>query len=212
MYVIRDMDKRKVAQMLTIHGVVRNTSHNVGEGGFALGNPSTSGKGDTKDDQIQDRFSIRPRRRFCDGISRRNFLSVGAMGSLPQTLAAQSCTKVASCNGKSHAVILLWLGGGCSHHDLFDVKPEAHGDLLNVKLDVRSLRVLEEPESVLQGHFRSRFLTVQVFRRIQQCGEEPRAPSRICGGAHLRVRDRRMKGIASERQQQEARRGLDSIH
>jgi hypothetical protein len=61
--------------------------------------------------------------RTCQGISRRGFLQIGFLGamglSLPQFLQAQ----VAQKSGK--AVILVWLWGGPSHLDTFDMKPDA---------------------------------------------------------------------------------------
>src|SRR5262245_33885837 len=63
--------------------------------------------------------------RFCDGLTRRAFLQVGglAMGglSLPQVLRAEGQTGVRS----SKSVIMVFLPGGPSHIDLFDLKPAA---------------------------------------------------------------------------------------
>ncbi|WP_425615595.1 DUF1501 domain-containing protein [Anatilimnocola sp. NA78] len=70
------------------------------------------------------------RTRDCEGVSRRSFLQVGALGglglSLPGLLASQA---VAKSTGKSSLgqcnVILVWTRGGTSHHDTFDPKPDA---------------------------------------------------------------------------------------
>jgi hypothetical protein len=63
--------------------------------------------------------------RYCDGINRRHFLQLGVAGmaavGLPQLLRA----KEASGTSKETAVILLWLDGGPSHMDLYDMKPDA---------------------------------------------------------------------------------------
>lgn len=63
---------------------------------------------------------------FCDGISRRNFLRVGSLGlgalTLPDLLKADANA------GSSHrpkSVIYIVLGGGPSHIDMYDLKPEA---------------------------------------------------------------------------------------
>ncbi|WP_299465278.1 DUF1501 domain-containing protein [uncultured Gimesia sp.] len=68
--------------------------------------------------------------RFCDGISRRNFLQIGslAMGglSLPQILRAQDL----SGKRDSHkAVIMIFLSGGPPHQDWFDLKPDAPSEI-----------------------------------------------------------------------------------
>ncbi len=64
--------------------------------------------------------------RFCDGVSRRNFLKVGALGlgglALPQLLQAESQMGIR----RSHkAVIMIFLPGGPSHQDIFDLKMDA---------------------------------------------------------------------------------------
>jgi len=67
--------------------------------------------------------------RFCDGIHRRSFLKVGslAMGglSLPQILQAEQRSGIRS----SKAVIMVYLSGGLSHHDSFDLKPDAPAEI-----------------------------------------------------------------------------------
>jgi hypothetical protein len=68
--------------------------------------------------------------RFCDGISRRNFLKIGSlvMGglSLPQLLRAEAQSGI----GKSHkAVIMIFLPGGPSHQDMFDLKLDAPSEI-----------------------------------------------------------------------------------
>jgi len=64
--------------------------------------------------------------RFCDGVSRRSFLRVRALGmgglALPQLLEAEARAGV----GKSHkAIINIFLAGGPPHQDMFDLKPDA---------------------------------------------------------------------------------------
>ncbi|MBI3860738.1 MAG: DUF1501 domain-containing protein, partial [Planctomycetia bacterium] len=69
--------------------------------------------------------------RFCDGISRRNFLQIGSLGLAGLSLAelfrlkAHGDTRAAAC-GKS--VIMIYLPGGPSHIDMYDMKPDAPVD------------------------------------------------------------------------------------
>ncbi len=68
--------------------------------------------------------------RFCDGLSRRSFLSIGslAMGglTLPQLLQAEQRAGV----GRSHkSVIMVYLSGGLAHQDSFDLKPDAPAEV-----------------------------------------------------------------------------------
>lgn len=63
--------------------------------------------------------------RYCDGVSRRSFLRIGALGmgglSLPSLLQAEQ-----QAGRRSHkAVIMVYLSGGLAHQDAFDLKPEA---------------------------------------------------------------------------------------
>ena len=67
---------------------------------------------------------------FCDGVSRRDFLKVGALSlggfSLPQLFAAESASGIR----RSHkAVIMIFLPGGPSHQDMFDLKMDAPSEI-----------------------------------------------------------------------------------
>ncbi len=72
-------------------------------------------------------------RRYCDGLSRRQMLRVGATSlfggmALPGLLhlQAQAATPKA---GKAKACILIFLEGGPSHIDMWDLKPNAPVDI-----------------------------------------------------------------------------------
>src|SRR3954454_21569198 len=63
---------------------------------------------------------------YCDGLSRRSFLQLGVAGmasvGLPQVLRARAASPTGS---RDTAVIIIWLDGGSSPLDLYDMKPEA---------------------------------------------------------------------------------------
>ena len=65
----------------------------------------------------------------CDRLSRRSFLQLGAAGlttlGLPQLFQAREAAAKAGAAAKDTRVILLWLEGGPSHIDLWDMKPDA---------------------------------------------------------------------------------------
>jgi hypothetical protein len=64
--------------------------------------------------------------RFCDRVSRRQFLQVGALGLGGLTLADLLRLKAqAAVRSTPKSVIMLWLGGGPSQLDTYDLKPEA---------------------------------------------------------------------------------------
>src|SRR5438105_15187175 len=86
--------------------------------------------------------------RFCDGISRRNFLKIGALGlgglSLPQLLHAEAASGIRH----SHkAVIMIFLPGGPSHQDIFDLKMDApaevRGEFKPIKTNVSGIEICE---------------------------------------------------------------------
>src|SRR5437870_8116689 len=64
--------------------------------------------------------------KYCDGISRRSFLQLGVAGLASLGLADVLRARAASAGERRDtSVILLWLDGGPSHMDLYDLKPEA---------------------------------------------------------------------------------------
>src|SRR5947208_1098029 len=67
-----------------------------------------------------------PSSRFCDGVNRRSFLQIGSLAvgglTLPTLLKADGTTPTRRRSNKS--VIMVYLSGGMSHHDTFDMKPD----------------------------------------------------------------------------------------
>lgn len=72
--------------------------------------------------------------RFCDGLARRSFLKIGALGlgstaigglSLPQLLRAED----AQGRSSSKSIIMVYLPGGPPHQDMFDLKTEAPAEI-----------------------------------------------------------------------------------
>lgn len=72
----------------------------------------------------------RPSPRRCDGLSRRDFLRIGALGWGGLTLAdALRARAGAAAEGRGavpeRSVILIWLDGGPPQHETYDPKPDA---------------------------------------------------------------------------------------
>jgi len=91
---------------------------------------------------------------WCNGLSRRGFLRLGALAplglSLPGVLSreralAGSADGVARKAPRAKSVLLVYLGGGLSHHDSFDLKPgaieEIRGKYTEIPTNVTGLRV-----------------------------------------------------------------------
>jgi hypothetical protein len=97
--------------------------------------------------------------RFCQGRTRRDFLRIGALTPLGLSLGgwlalSQRTARAASGLGlpeartaRARSVILVFLGGGLSHHDSFDMKPaaveEIRGKYQSIPSDVPGLHVCE---------------------------------------------------------------------
>ena len=94
-------------------------------------------------------FGQRDRRpNHCDGVSRRSFLKVGGMAagglSMSQLLALEAQAGI----GRSHkSIINIFLPGGPSHIDLFDLKPDApseiRGEFSPIRTNVPGLEISE---------------------------------------------------------------------
>ena len=88
------------------------------------------------------------RQRFCDQVSRRDFLRIGglAMGglTLPKLLQAEQAAG-GRATGKS--IINIYLPGGPTHMDTFDMKPKAakefRGELMPVATSVPGMEICE---------------------------------------------------------------------
>ena len=79
--------------------------------------------------------------RHCDGVSRRGFLKAGGMALGGLSLAQLLEVEALAGTGSSHkAVINIYLPGGPSHIDLWDLKPDAprevRGEFRPVKTNV----------------------------------------------------------------------------
>jgi hypothetical protein len=85
------------------------------------------------------------RQRFCDGISRRSFLQIGAFGaglSLAGMLRAREAT-----GSSNKSAIMIYLPGGPSHMDMYDLKPDApkeyRGEFKPIATNVPGVQICE---------------------------------------------------------------------
>lgn len=87
----------------------------------------------------------------CDGLSRRQFLRVGALGltglTLADVLRLRAKASARGSSTKDTAVIQVYLGGGLSHLDSYDLKPEAprevRGEFQAIETNVPGVRIGE---------------------------------------------------------------------
>jgi len=89
------------------------------------------------------------REKFCDGISRRNFLKIGALGAgltLADLLRLRALGGTGSAT-KHKAAIMIYLPGGPSHMDMYDLKPDApkefRGEFNPIATNVAGVQICE---------------------------------------------------------------------
>jgi hypothetical protein len=90
------------------------------------------------------------KQRFCDGVSRRGFLKIGAFGfgamslGLTDILRAETQAGIGSSN---KAVINVFLGGGPPHQDMWEIKTEApaeiKGEFKPINTNVNGIQICE---------------------------------------------------------------------
>src|SRR5262245_53272936 len=91
------------------------------------------------------------RHRYCDGLTRRSFLRAGALGAaglaLPDLFRLRAAASEAGRPTRDTAVILVWLDGGPTHMEMYDLKPNApaeyRGPLRPVRSNVPGLDISE---------------------------------------------------------------------
>ncbi len=88
--------------------------------------------------------------KFCDGLSRRSFLKAGALAVGGLTLADLLRAKARGAGTSAapdRAVIMVYLNGGPSHVDLYDLKPDApveyRGEFQPIRTNVPGFDVCE---------------------------------------------------------------------
>lgn len=84
--------------------------------------------------------------KFCDGISRRNFLKIGAFGSAFTTADILKANQ-AGGTGTAKSAIMIYLPGGPSHMDMYDLKPQApaeyRGEFKPIATNVPGVQISE---------------------------------------------------------------------
>ena len=96
-----------------------------------------------------------PQSQFCDGVSRRNFLQVGALAAGGAMLPCSLTAEPTSRGRLGHkAVIMVYLSGGISHQDTFDLKPDApkeiRGEFNPIATSVPGIEISEKLPKLAQ--------------------------------------------------------------
>ena len=149
----------------------------------------------------------RHRGGYCDGQSRRHFIQAGAFGfgglMLSDLLRAEAAAGIGSSN---KALINVQLGGGPSHQDMWDLKPNApvefRGEFTPIKTNVPGVEICElfpslakmaDKFAIIRGmvgsvneHSSSTAMTAYRQRDLDNAGGHPSVGSvisRLCNGA-----------------------------
>src|SRR5262249_35746526 len=106
---------------------------------------------------------------FCDGVLRRDFLRAGFLGVAGLTLADLFRLRASGAvrPGTAHkAVIMIYLPGGPSHVDMYDMKPDApaefRGEFKPIQTNVPGMHICELMP--LQARIADKFAIVQGLR------------------------------------------------
>src|SRR5947209_4707042 len=94
------------------------------------------------------------RQGFCDGVSRRNFLKIGAFGAgltLADMLRLRAAASAAPAGTpgptRQKSAIMIYLPGGPSHMDMYDLKPQApvefRGEFHPIQTNVPGVQICE---------------------------------------------------------------------
>ncbi len=115
-------------------------------------------------------------RRFCDRISRRDFLQIGALGLSGLTLADVLRLRAHASPGAPapRAVIMICLAGGPSHMDMYDLKPSApadfRGEFKPIKTNVPGFDICEHMP--LQARIADKLALVRTVRFVEPMQHE----------------------------------------
>jgi len=108
--------------------------------------------------------------KLCDGITRRELLRVGglALGGLTLADLLRARAGAADERGRGKSVIMIWLRGGPSHLDSYDMKPgappEIRGEFAPIATNVPGIQICEHMP--LQAGIADRLAIVRGIKSI----------------------------------------------
>lgn len=119
-----------------------------------------------------------PSHRLCDNLPRREFLKVGGLGVGGLTLADLLRLKAranVTTPGSPKAIIMVYLNGGPSHMDMYDLKPDApveyRGEFRPIRTNVPGMDISELLP--MQSRIADKFAIVRNMRFQQQGHTSP---------------------------------------
>ena len=113
--------------------------------------------------------------RYCDGMSRRSFVQLGVAGMAAAGLGDVARAKQSSSRGNDNAAIMIWLDGGPSHLDTYDMKPKAPAEYRGIWMPTST----NVPGIEISELFPLRRSTPTSSRSSARCTTTPAATSMV---------------------------------
>jgi len=125
--------------------------------------------------------------KMCDGLSRRSFLKIGTLGigglSMADLLRCQA-QGAADVLARPKAVIMVYLHGGPSHLDMYDLKPDApveiRGEFKPIRTKVPGVNICELMP--LQAQIADRLAIIRNLRFPQASQKDDHCPPALFSG------------------------------
>jgi hypothetical protein len=113
---------------------------------------------------------------FCDGVNRRNFLKIGAFGAgltladMLRLQAQASDVPAPAAPSRPKSAIMIYLPGGPSHMDMYDLKPDApsefRGEFRPIQTNVNGVQICEH--FPLQARMWDKFACVRSIVSVDE--------------------------------------------
>ncbi len=141
------------------------------------------------------------RGRFCDGLTRRDFLSVGGSLAGGLSLASLLQAEANGGTGASHkSLINIFLPGGPPHQDLWDMKPEApddiRGEFKPINTNVTGIQICEHLPKLAAMMDKLAVIRSIVGSRGPHYSEQCMSPTLVPGSPSLGAWVSRLEGPA----------------
>jgi hypothetical protein len=110
------------------------------------------------------------RHRFCDGLSRRDFLQIGAFGAGLSLAGLLKARALAGTPSSAKAAIMIYLPGGPSHLDTYDLKPNAptefRGEFKPIATNVAGVQICEH--FPLQARMMDKLAVIRSLTSVEE--------------------------------------------
>ncbi|MBI2804606.1 MAG: DUF1501 domain-containing protein [Planctomycetes bacterium] len=113
---------------------------------------------------------------FCDGLNRRNFLKIGAFGAgltladMLRLQAQASNTPGRTAPSRPKSAIMIYLPGGPTHMDTYDLKPDApaefRGEFTPIQTNVTGVQI--SPLFPLQARMFDKFAVIRSIVTVNE--------------------------------------------